>query len=300
MIQLYTRQFFLMWLFLFCIVLLNPVYGVSGSHKAETLKKSEYQGISKDGKSIVIQNKITQINDRIRYLRDELEWLNLKITHLRNFSRNVPARLEKSKEFKKSRIKSLSAEKTSYEKKLKELGEVYFQKYQQEDRSTKILKQNLDIRKSDISKKVTGIEKSKLLRNIKQKNLENWVQVTEAGPALQLNTTLPILFSSGSAKISGEYKGFFKRFADFLKPYDVKITVHGYTDPLPINTEKYPTNFELGAARAANVVHALVKNGLKPSIFRIGSTAEHRFQAKGRSEIKAIERKAEVTVIFVS
>lgn len=144
------------------------------------------------------------------------------------------------------------------------------------------------------------LNKAALVRHIKKENLEDWVRVVENGPCLKLDTTLPILFSTGSAEVADEYKPFFERFARFLDSYDVRVQVNGYTDSDPINTEKYPTNFELGAARAANVVHELVKNGLKPSIFHIGSTAEHRFQAAGRSDMKSMERKAEVTVIFTS
>jgi len=98
--------------------------------------------------------------------------------------------------------------------------------------------------------------------------------------------------------VSKEYQSFFKKLASFLKPYDVKVLVNGYADTFPIRTKQYPSNFELGAARAANIIHALVKQGLKPSIFKIETTGEYRFAAKEPSKQKSFQRRAQVTVIF--
>ncbi len=78
----------------------------------------------------------------------------------------------------------------------------------------------------------------------------------------------------------------------------MKILVNGYADTVPIKNKKYPSNFELGATRAANIVHHLVGHGLKPSIFKIESTGKYRFASKGMSKQKTLERRAEVTVIF--
>jgi flagellar motor protein MotB len=115
---------------------------------------------------------------------------------------------------------------------------------------------------------------------------------------LRIQTTLPILFTSGSAKVANEYQPFLKRLASFLKPYDVKVLVNGYADTVPINSKQYPSNFELGAARAANIVHQLVNQGLKPSIFKIETTGEYRFAAKEPSQQKSFQRRAQVTVLF--
>ena len=96
---------------------------------------------------------------------------------------------------------------------------------------------------------------------VKKAGLEDWVEVMESdGSCAKINNTLPILFSSGSAALAKEYKSFLRKLARFLKPYDVKIYVNGYADPDPIHTKKYPSNLELGASRAANVVH---ENGEK-------------------------------------
>jgi len=136
---------------------------------------------------------------------------------------------------------------------------------------------------------------------VKKAGLEDWVEVLNGdGGCAKINTTLPILFSSGSAVLAKEYRSFLKKLASFLKPYDVKVYVNGFADPDPIRTKRYPSNLELGASRAANIVHEMVRYGLKQGIFKIGTTGEYRFSSKSLSQKKSFQRRAQVTVIFSS
>ncbi|MCF8044359.1 MAG: OmpA family protein [Desulfarculaceae bacterium] len=301
---------------------------------------SDYKPLSDAQQAKKLEKRINTLDKRILYFQDELDWLELKIKHFRDANRTVPHDLSRSIQFKKEKIAILSRMKQTLAEKRADIQPVSSQSVKKEreiqEKATPEAKPEPDARKDsgeknkkqdkaktpEIEKKTAlktasrkprpaeedpeskaddcDLDKAALVRHIKKENLEDWVRVVEDGPCLKLDTTLPILFSTGSARIAEEYKPFFERFASFLDTYDVRVLVNGYTDPDPINTEKYPTNFELGAARAANVVHEMVGYGLKPSIFHIGSTAEHRFEAKGRSQRKSMERKAEVTVIFTS
>ncbi|MBI9092169.1 MAG: OmpA family protein [Desulfobacterium sp.] len=156
------------------------------------------------------------------------------------------------------------------------------------------------IHETDFSGGATGakIGYEELRGAIKKAGLQDWVDVVGDGTCVRIENQLPILFASGKANLVNEYKVFLKKFARFLKPYDVRIHVDGYADTDPIHTARYPSNFELGATRAANIVHELVRNGLKPSVFKIGSTGEHRFYANKTSKRKLLERRAQVSVIF--
>ncbi|MCA1794083.1 MAG: OmpA family protein, partial [Desulfobacteraceae bacterium] len=93
---------------------------------------------------------------------------------------------------------------------------------------------------------------------------------------------------------------FFKDLAGLIKGHDVRIVVDGYADTDPINTRQYPSNFELGAARAAAVVHALVEKGIKSGVFKIGSTAQYRFDAQKTTEWKHLQRHVTIAVFFRS
>ena len=143
-----------------------------------------------------------------------------------------------------------------------------------------------------------SVKKSGIEQEIIKIGLTDWVEVSGENNCLRIKTILPILFSSGSAVVAQEYKTFLKKLALFLKPYDIKVVVSGYADTDPIKTKQYPSNFELGAARATNIVHELVKNGLKPSVFQVETTGEYRFSAQQPSSRKSFHRRAQVEVIF--
>jgi chemotaxis protein MotB len=73
-----------------------------------------------------------------------------------------------------------------------------------------------------------------------------------------------ILFASGSAQVNMEALETLARIAEILREVPNRVQVEGFTDNRPINTPIYPSNWELSAARAASVVHVLMKNGVRP------------------------------------
>lgn len=73
-----------------------------------------------------------------------------------------------------------------------------------------------------------------------------------------------ILFASGSAQVNAEALETLARIAEILREVPNRVQVEGFTDNRPINTPVYPSNWELSAARAANVVHVLMKNRVRP------------------------------------
>jgi chemotaxis protein MotB len=45
-----------------------------------------------------------------------------------------------------------------------------------------------------------------------------------------------------------------------VKELDKPLIIEGHTDSTPINTEKYPSNWELSTARATNIVKYFIKH----------------------------------------
>ncbi len=269
--------------------------------------------------------EIKAVNDQIKALETDIDWLVLKINEIQDSGRIADINLKKSITSKEKIVNTLQKSKN----RLGYLVQYYTTQLDPKPEQTlkKILKDRLSIsnsKKTDVleesivpqkivsQSKVKSmpvqtvkdyneeesISESQLLTAINNAGLSDWIEIIGSDDCMKIQTTLPILFPTGSAKVANEYKSFFQKLALFLKSYDVKILVNGYADSVPINNKKYPSNFELGAARAANIVHQLVNHGLKPSIFQIESTGKYRFAAKGMSKQKTLERRAEVTVIF--
>jgi chemotaxis protein MotB len=97
------------------------------------------------------------------------------------------------------------------------------------------------------------------------------VKLEKLAGKLKVTLVDRILFNSGRAKINEEGKQLLSTLAESLKHNNQNIIVEGHTDNVPIGPdlrEKYPTNWELSAARSAAVVRYLTeKAGIEPQRF---------------------------------
>ncbi len=79
-----------------------------------------------------------------------------------------------------------------------------------------------------------------------------------------------VLFGSASDELGAEGQERLAKFADILKEVMVRIPpdlpwilqVDGHTDRRPIRTPRFPSNWELSAARAISVVNFLIERGI--------------------------------------
>ncbi|WP_020681741.1 flagellar motor protein MotB [Marinobacterium rhizophilum] len=72
------------------------------------------------------------------------------------------------------------------------------------------------------------------------------------------------LFGSADALPEIEADALLGQVAELLRGLENPIHVEGFTDDRPIETDLYPSNWELSAARAAAVVRILALNGVSP------------------------------------
>lgn len=88
-------------------------------------------------------------------------------------------------------------------------------------------------------------------------------QLTEADPDIQVTHTHQgtrlsfedqVLFNFGRAAINTAGFAFLDKIADALNKIPYAVRVEGHTDNVPIQTRRFPSNWELSVARAVNVV----------------------------------------------
>jgi len=93
-----------------------------------------------------------------------------------------------------------------------------------------------------------------------------------------------VLFTTGSADLGDEGKNQITQLAGTLKEIIKKIPpkiawvlrVDGHTDRIPIQTSRFPSNWELSTARAISVVKYLVDQGISPT--NLAATGFGEFQ----------------------
>ena len=229
------------------------------------------------------KRKIDFIQSEIDKISQDLDWLSSRIKEMELFKRFVPDKMYKSMEFKQNKIMILT--------KLKE----------QLKTVSKNEKKIKPVKKAPPSKKKSvGIPcGEKLIKErINQLGLADWIELVKDKGGARIENRLPIVFASGSSEIVEEYKTFLKNVAMVIKGCRVKILVNGYADTDPIHTAKYPSNSALGAARASNVVQTMIKNGISPSAFKIGTTGQDQSTGHKASKWKAINRHANLTIVL--
>ena len=85
-----------------------------------------------------------------------------------------------------------------------------------------------------------------------------------------------ILFDLGEAELKPEARKILDKLVPALKEYQYQVRVEGHTDNLPIHTERFPSNWELSAARAINVVKYMEKKGVNRQLLSAVGYGEYR------------------------
>jgi len=105
---------------------------------------------------------------------------------------------------------------------------------------------------------------------------QNVVHVRQTPFALEVEIKTDILFPSGIATVAPGAVPVLNKIAEILKPFPNAIRVEGHTDNRPIRTSVFPSNWELSAARAANVVQLFTKAGVDPLRMQVLGLGEFR------------------------
>jgi len=125
------------------------------------------------------------------------------------------------------------------------------------------------------------------------------VRLSQAGGKIKVDVVDEILFDVGESSFSKQGEEVLARVGAVLaRMKDKKITVSGHTDDLPISTrlqERYPTNWELSAARAITVVRFLEEKAGVPGA-RLVAAAHSQYEplssnktTRGRARNRRIE-----------
>ena len=246
------------------------------------------------------QDRIRENEDEIRFLINEKDWLQERIYHLEDLNETVPWEMRNSITIKEKKIRAAFRENGRLNDLLRQ-ERYHIMDYGSVDHGYMDSGDIISHSRSGCSEAL----KQKISQEIRAAGLDDWLHFTGyvndfcKGDCCALTNVLPILYPSGSARLANEYKSFLKRLAGVIKNYDIRIRIDGFADIDNIHTKQYPSNFELGATRAANVVHELVKNGVKPSVFKIATTGKYRPDGKQMSDKKTLERRSEILVVFI-
>lgn len=105
----------------------------------------------------------------------------------------------------------------------------------------------------------------------------------------------PVLFASGEASLNETIYPILEGIVAIARDNDLAVQVEGHTDNVPIETQKFPSNWELSTMRAVNILRYMQTSGGVPAnrLVAVGF-AEYRPVAdnstpEGRRENRRIE-----------
>jgi len=117
---------------------------------------------------------------------------------------------------------------------------------------------------------------------------------------LEVEVKTSLLFTSGSSKLIPASVPVLVKLSDIFAALPNRIHVEGFTDNRPINTEVFPSNWELSAARAAAVVRLFEKNGVDPSRMASIGYGEYHPIAENDSEEGRAKNRRVVMIVMAS
>lgn len=124
------------------------------------------------------------------------------------------------------------------------------------------------------------------------------VAVRAEGEAVRITMHGPLLFDQFSSEVKPEGGRFLRTVARVLAMTSNPVEVHGHTDNTPVSTPRYPTAWELSAARAVNVARLLMESeNLDPARFSAVGHAMYLPSAPNlTAESKVRNRRVEIVV----
>ena len=132
-----------------------------------------------------------------------------------------------------------------------------------------------------------------------EEGLDGQVEVSLTNEGIQIKIEDEFLFSSGRAELQNSAGAVLDKISGFLDGKPNAIEVSGHTDSLPIHTARFPSNWELSAARAIAVARRMQDTGIHPSRMRASGFGEYRPIAdNGTPDGRAKNRRVEIFMTF--
>ncbi len=119
---------------------------------------------------------------------------------------------------------------------------------------------------------------------------------TERGVVLVLEER--VLFDPGEASLIGDSYEFLDKVGELLGNLPNLVKVEGHTDDIPMNSYRYPSNWELSAARASSVIKYLIENHNIDSgrFIAVGYADTRPIVSNKDPEVRSKNRRVEIII----
>jgi chemotaxis protein MotB len=130
--------------------------------------------------------------------------------------------------------------------------------------------------------------------------VQNEVRVTVVKEGITISLSGNLLFDSGRADLRSESTKMLDKVAERLKLLSNEVRIEGHTDNIPIDSDQYPTNWELSTSRATAVTRYLAEaNQIEPKRLSAQGYGEYRPVADNSTrDGRALNRRVDIVIIY--
>lgn len=126
---------------------------------------------------------------------------------------------------------------------------------------------------------------------------QDLAEITSNLDWVNINLRSGLLFSSGSDEFNISAEPLLQEVVKHLNSNNQQVIVHGHTDNIPINTTKFPSNWELSSARAVAVVRKLqILSVYAPRMSVEGHAEFHPIASNDTVEGRAKNRRVVISI----
>lgn len=138
----------------------------------------------------------------------------------------------------------------------------------------------------------------KIVSYIKVHHLQSDMSVMDQRRGVQITLKGVAFFGTASAQVRPDALQKISGLIPLFQSLPNAIVVEGYTDDRPIRTAEFPSNWELSAIRAMNVVHYLIAQGIAPSrLGGVGYGAEHPVASNNTKAGRQQNRRVNIVIL---
>ena len=230
---------------------LEKVQSDLGSEKRHVVElQDEYKQLEGDRDDLLTQRR--ELNEKLIVELEKNSKMSREI--LRNKANSARSQTGLERQQQKCQDELIASQET-----VQQRDENILQLYQEKQKLLTQLEKAKIAREARIAKIKSTYDQ--LVGKMEEEIERGEIQISDLEGQLQLNLLASILFDVGAAEVSTAGKKVLLRLGKILKKIDNKeIKIEGHTDNLEISNrlkDTYPTNWELSAARAINVVRFL-------------------------------------------
>ncbi len=146
-----------------------------------------------------------------------------------------------------------------------------------------------------------------VVKVIKEENLQDQIKVETSERGVSIKIPSEISFGIGSADLNPQINSILDNFVGMMAKSRYPIAIEGHTDNVPIRSPMFPSNWELSASRASQVVRYFISKGVPSERFSAIGYGDTRPRAPGKTideanstpENRSMNRRVEIFFLVI-